>query len=266
MERNRALTASVWRSTDVCARNARHGADEKVLWMELSPARAGSVPLLIARPEAPRGPSPAVLWFHGLGVSKETHEKELRQLAGAGFVAVGVDAAGHGDRSVPALRDRIERASQEEALRLMLPLVELTARDIPAVVRFLTEQGIADERRIALAGISMGAFVVYRAVTIVQGIRAAVALLGSPEWPEGISPDSHPEAFRQTAVLSITAERDVNVPPQPARRFHATLARDADRSVPTRYVELTGAEHLLSPAHWTTAMTETLDWLRRFNS
>ena len=233
---------------------------------EASLTHVGTIPLLVVRPHGERGALPAVLWFHGLGVSKETHEKELRQLAAAGFLAVGVDAAGHGGRALPTLADRIDRASQEEALRLMLPLAELTARDVPAIVHALRDRGAADERRIALAGISMGAFVVYRAITVVQGIRAAVALLGSPEWPEGISPHWQPEAFRQTALLSVTAERDVNVPPGPARRFHARLKGDAARTAPHKYVELSGAGHLMAEEQWNVAMTETIEWLRRFHA
>ena len=227
--------------------------------------RAGNVPLLVVQPPG-KPPFPTVLWFHGLGVSKNTHEKELQQLAEAGFLAVGVDAAGHGERGLPTLNQRIQQATQEEALRLMLPLAELTARDVPLVVRALVEQGLADERRVALAGISMGAYVVYRAVALVQGIRAAVALLGSPEWPEGISPHWEPAGFRQTAILSITAERDVNVPPDGARAFHDVLDDDPARTAPALYLELPGASHLLSEEHWRRAMTETVSWLRLFNA
>lgn len=234
--------------------------------MPVSRARAGSVPLLIVRPAAGSGPFPAVLWFHGLGVSKDTHQQELQEISDAGFLAVGVDAAGHGERSLASLSDRIAQASQDEALRLMLPLAELTARDVPLIVRTLRDDGLADERRIAVAGISMGAYTVYRAVAMVQGIRAAVALLGSPEWPEGISPHWHPEAFRQTAILSITAEDDASVPPDGARRFHAALASDARRTAPARYLELRGGQHLLSDEHWKTARREMIDWLHRFNT
>lgn len=193
---------------------------------------AGHVPLLFVRPRSGSLPLPTVLWFHGLGVSKETHDKELQQLADTGFLAAGVDAAGHGERALPTLPDRIARATQDDALRLMLPLAELTARDVPGVVQYLRDHHGADERRIALAGISMGAFVVYRAVTIVQEIRAAVALLGSPEWPEGISPHWKPEAFRHTAMLSILAEQDVNVP----RRGAFMRCSNATQSAPHLHV------------------------------
>ena len=227
--------------------------------------KVGSIPLLISTPKTEERPLPTVLWFHGLGVAKETHEKELRQLAKAGFLAVGVDAAGHGERTLPSLKERVDRATQNEALRLMLPLVELTARDVPAIVQRLAHDGLADERRIALAGISMGAFVVYRAITIVQGIRAAVALLGSPEWPEGISPHWHADRFRETALLSITAERDTNVPPAAARRFHEQLRHDPELSAPVQYLEVPGAGHLMDERQWTLAFGEAVAWLQRFN-
>ncbi len=45
---------------------------------------------------------PAVLWFHGLGMDKETHRKKLEQIARAGFLA------GHGERSLPDLDERID--------------------------------------------------------------------------------------------------------------------------------------------------------------
>ena len=147
----------------------------------------------------------------------------------------------------------------------MLPLIELTARDVPGVVRGLREAGLADERRIALVGISMEAFVVYRALALVQGIRAAVALLGSPEWPEGISPHWRLEVLRDTALLSVTAERDSNVPPDGARRFHARLEGDNERRAPARYLEIAGAEHLMTEPQWRMAMDATVAWLRRHN-
>lgn len=229
------------------------------------PAMPQRIPTVVVQPPSGSPPYPTVLWFHGLGVSKETHRKELEQLAAVGFLAVGVDAAGHGERALPSLRQRLDDATQREALGLMLPLVELTARDVPLVVKRLCDEGLADERRIALVGISMGAFVVYRAIALVQGIRAAVALLGSPEWPEGVSPHRSPEAFRYTALLSITAEKDTNVPSAGARRFHAALERDSSRIAPAEHLKIRDAEHLMSESQWRDAMEATVDWLRRHN-
>lgn len=218
--------------------------------------RSGDAPLLLAMPDGARPPLPAVLWFHGLSVDKETHRKELERIAGAGFLAVGVDAAGHGERRLPDLDARID-VSRGETIRFMLGLVEETAREVPGIVRALVDEGLADPERVALAGISMGGYVVYRALLEDSPARAAVAILGSPEWPRPDSPHLRLDAFRRVALLSITAENDENVPPGPARELHRKLG-ESDRA---RYVELAGAVHLMSEEDWERTMAETLRWL-----
>lgn len=232
--------------------------------IEFRSERKEGVPLLLAQPSTGEGPLPTVLWFHGFGVDKETHRKELAQLAGAGFLAVGMDAAGHGERRLPDLDARTD-APRAEALRTAVELAEATAREVPAVVRALAAEGLADGARVAVAGISMGAFVVYRAVVEEPSLRAAVAILGSPEWPVGESPHRHLEAFRRVALLSITAELDENVPPGPARELHRRLAEGHPRPELARYVELPGAVHLMGAADWDTTMAETLRWLAAHN-
>ncbi|HEX8362539.1 MAG TPA: alpha/beta fold hydrolase [Longimicrobium sp.] len=222
--------------------------------------RAGDAPLLLAVPPGVPRPMPAVLWFHGLSVDKETHRKELEQIARAGFLAVGVDAAGHGERRLPDLDARID-VSREETIRFMLGLVEETAREVPAIVRALMEEGLADPGRVAAVGISMGGYLLYRSVVEEPSLRAAVAILGSPEWPEGDSPHRHLDAFRRTALLSITAEHDENVPPGPARALHRRLGE----SVRAHYLELPGAVHLMCAEDWERTMDETLRWLALHN-
>lgn len=219
------------------------------------------VPLLLAFPPAGDAPHPAVLWFHGFGVDKEVHRKELEQLARAGFLAVGVDAAGHGERRLPDL-DARQAAPHDEALRTMIDLAAQTADEVPSIVRALADGGLADAERVGVVGVSMGGYVVYQAVLVEPSIHAAVAILGSPEWPEGDSPHRHLNGFRHTALLSITAERDKNVPPAAARELHRRLAMTHPEAS-QKYVELAGAVHLMSEEHWKQAMDETLRWLTR---
>jgi pimeloyl-ACP methyl ester carboxylesterase len=109
--------------------------------------------------------------------------------------------------------------------------------------------------------VSMGGYVVYRAVLAEPGIRAAVSILGSPDWPHGDSPHRHLDGLRRAALLSITGERDENVPPAAARELHRRLA-EADQALPLhRYVELPGAVHLMGEDDWNRTMDETLRWL-----
>lgn len=224
---------------------------------------AGDVPLLLAVPADARPPLPAVLWFHGFGVDKETHRAELERIAGAAFLAVGVDAAGHGERRLPDL-DARQAAPRDEALRTMIELASATADEVPAIVRALAEEGLADADRVAAAGVSMGGYVVYRAVLVEPSIRAAVAILGSPEWPHGDSPHRHPHALAGTALLSVTAGSDQNVPPAAARRLHEALAA-LSPATRQRYVEIAGAEHLMNGGQWELAMRQMLRWLALHN-
>lgn len=223
------------------------------------------VPLLIAAPDGSAGPLPLVLWHHGFSASKASHRNELARVAALGLRAAGVDAVGHGARRFPDWDDRLDAARRGppgSVFRFMLSIAASTADETPALVDALAREGLADPARVSLVGISLGGYVAYRALLRLPTLRAVVALLGSPEWPDDDpgSPHLYAEAFRQTAILSITAERDASVPPEEARRFHEALGA----SEHARYLELPGAEHLMSAEHWARAMDETVGWLATF--
>ena len=154
-------------------------------------------------------------------------------------------------------------AARGGALEVMLTLARETAAEVPGIVAALAAEGLADPARVSMAGVSMGGFLVYLAAPLVPGLRAAVAMLGSPEWPAHDSAHLRPDAFHDVALLSITAERDVNVPPEPARRFHDALAGSHPRPERARHVELPDAEHLMREEQWRAMMDAMMEWLRR---
>ncbi|HEX7151926.1 MAG TPA: hypothetical protein VF618_10595 [Thermoanaerobaculia bacterium] len=215
-----------------------------------------TAPALIVDPEGT--PKTTLLWFHGLSVAKETHLPELQRCARAGIRAVGLDAAGHGERRLPDFEARFA-GSQAEVLPHVVDLALQTAHEIPAIIDAL---GVS---RIAVAGVSFGAFIVYRALTIDPRITAGVALLGNPRWPHDESPDQFLTAYYPKALLSITAERDVNVPPHDARAFHEALTPHyAAQPERLRYQDLPGAAHLLSAAEWDVCIDATIAWVLRW--
>jgi uncharacterized protein len=230
--------------------------------VEFTPRTLASVPALVATAPGRTQSLPLVFWFHGLGANAATHEPELAALADAGFLAVGVDAVGHGRRRFPDLDQRTAGA-QSQALDTAIHCANETALEIPAIIRELADEGLVDSSRIAAVGISMGAYLLYRALVVGPGIRTAVALLGSPEWPHPDSPHVHLDAFRRTALLSIVAERDVNVPPAATRRLHERLDEVDPASESHRCVVLPNAVHLMNGNDWHMTMTLTLSWLLR---
>lgn len=189
-------------------------------------------------------PRRAVLWFHGFNADAATHRPELERFARAGFDAYAVDAVGHGSRRWPDLDARVA-APREEAKRTMLDLADATAAEVSAIVDQL---GIEE---VGIAGVSMGGYVVYRALLVEPRIRAAVAILGSPEGLDYAR-------FAGLPLLSITAGCDENVPPHAARALHEFLGNAA-----TNYLELPGAQHLMNGEEWDRAIDAAIAFLRR---
>lgn len=223
-------------------------------------ATIAGVPVLIAEPLHAAAPYRTVLWFHGFRADALAHAGELERCAAMGFLAVGIDAVGHGARLAPDLSARVV---SDGALPVMFDLADRTIDELPALVGELAAERGADGARVSVVGVSMGAFLVYRAIARGLPIRAAAALLGSPEWSGANSPHLAIESFGTVALLSVTAEHDENVPPEAARRLH--MALDLRFSAAQhRYVELPGSGHLTPPPSWEHAMRETMNWLQRF--
>ena len=228
------------------------------------------VPVLIATPghppdDRPASPRPAVLWMHGFRADALAHAPELERCAALGFVAVGVDAVDHGARSSPQLVERLQR-SAHGALPVMLEVMEATVLELPAVIDALVAGHDVDRDRVSLVGISMGGFLAYRAVAAGVPLQSVVALLGAPEWPGDSSAHRSLSLRGDVALLSITAEHDVSVPPAAVFRLHESLAAVPTRTAAHRHHELVGAGHLTNAAQWGEAMAETMAWLERYGS
>jgi hypothetical protein len=206
-----------------------------------------------------------VLFFHGLGGSKEVNERELGVFAERGLFAVGLDAVGQGERRYADFDERFAPGNprlEEEFLQV----VEATANEVPGVLDALVSLG-ADPERLGISGVSQGGFICYRALLLDRRLRVAVALLGSPEWalPMRESPHHHLEDFFPVALFSQTAGLDDVVHPSLARNFHERLeplyARAPER---LRYREFPLSGHMMRPEDWDEAIRDAADWLLRF--
>lgn len=233
------------------------------LGLTVTRQRLEQVPLLLvsegdALEAAQRG---TILVFHGLGASKDVQLPDLASLAQHGFLAVGVDNVGHGARRHPDFDERFSQGNPAYNEAFLEAVLE-TAQEVPALVDALTRQGFIEDERLGAVGISMGGYITYTAVTLEPRLKAAVAIVGSPEWlldrPE--SPHRHLEAFAHVALLSQTAGRDEVVPGRYARIFHERLERlYNDHAARFAYIDYPASDHLLG-ADWDRLWERTLGW------
>lgn len=202
-----------------------------------------------------------ILFFHGLGASKDVQLNDLENLAKHGFMAVGVDNVGHGDRRHPDFDKRLSQDNssyEEEFLRA----VEATAHEVPELVEALMQAGYIEQERVGALGISMGGFITYAAVLHEPRLKAAVTLVASPKWrlDRLESPHDRLEGFSAIRLLSLTGGRDTTVPSTPTREFHERLKSFyPDYHERFAYTEYPESDHLLE-ADWPHCWAQTLEW------
>lgn len=193
-------------------------------------SEVGSIPLRTWAPEAPS--IGAVLLFHGLRASSESNDREARWLVARGLTVIGVDAPHHGRRHSPVL------GNMPDALSLaghyvLLRLLREARVEIPALVDHAQALGHA---RVAIAGVSFGAFIALAAGVVEPRLAAIVSVLGTPDWTprDGVIPDDlraavaespllYPHAFPPRPLLLLNGALDDNVRPGPARELAAKL-------------------------------------------
>ena len=231
--------------------------------------RIGSIPVHAVALDK-RRERPVVLFYHGLHTSKEVHTTELNALAQRGFLALGVDFQGHGERSAGDMSTYLKLAPwPNQAFNLILPTLE----EIPFILDFLHLEGY---RRFALAGISLGGLLAFGAPLVERRLEAVVAILGCPHWgavpgsarrnrgnPRYLrrSPHRFPSHFGSVRLLAWNAALDEQIVTAQTRAFMEDLRRRFPTHTGLEYVEFPESGHIMRPQDWKEGWNLTLDWL-----
>jgi dienelactone hydrolase len=230
------------------------GVEERLVTLAGVPALAA-----FTGEPAHRAERGTVLLLHGFTAAKEMQRTEAHSLARNGYLAVTLDAVGHGVRR-PA--DFEERFTPERAERSFFELVQQGAGEMTAVLDALVGLGWAHPGHVGACGISMGGITLFGAIAAGCAIDAAVTIVATPRWRQ-VSPSPHDQLdrFFPTALFMQTATDDVTVSPIGARELHRDLLpRYATAPERLRYLEHRGEPHMFSEHAWHLAWQETLAW------
>lgn len=135
---------------------------------------AGVPVLHVVKSEKQDARLPLIFFIHGFTSAKEHNLHFGYLLAEAGYRAVLPDALFHGER---------DKGLSERKLQLSFwDIVVRTITEIEEMKNDLVSRGLADPERIGLAGTSMGGIVTFGALAVYPWVRAAVALMGCPNY------------------------------------------------------------------------------------
>jgi pimeloyl-ACP methyl ester carboxylesterase len=265
-----ATIVAEWPPTDTTL-STRHSLLRRELRFMYREQRrlAGAPALLIGQGPPYRG---TVLMYHGLGSNKEAMEKELYSLADRKFLAVGIDAVGHGERRYPDYDERMKSADSHSEF---LSMVRQSADEVSDILEALrsSSEGLG---KFGLIGISMGGCIAFAAAVNRPGLGAVAPILATPDWSMGgrrpvskkwlqDSPHLTPEWFNPLPLLIQNAGKDEHVSPEPAREF-AEEARRYYHQTPHHlvYKEYPESGHFMRPKDWHEMWDQTMDWFERF--
>lgn len=213
-----------------------------------------------------------IIILHGLYVQKETQINELRSLAQNGFNAFAVDAPHHGSRSDGYL-EIMKSSSASERHQMLLGIVQQQACEIERIVSFCRSN---HNKRVAVIGISMGAFSVFGSLKGSILPDACVPILGSPDWtdpskaldePKSILELSGPmhsiEKIAKTSLMIVNAGLDDVVSPQASRSFVKKMQKTYEKEPQNLvYNEYPESNHSMREVDWNNAWEKILLWLK----
>jgi uncharacterized protein len=233
------------------------------------------IPAVWVEPDAT--PAATALWLPPLSTNKEWVLPFLRELAGAGFLAVSFDPWQHGERGVESSEELRARVFSGGFRRHMWPILGQTTLDALRVLDHF------DSGDVVAGGVSMGGDVAVALAGIDPSVSRVATIVSTPDWtrpgmreladpskdlPQGdaddyaqwfynqLDPMSHVERYaRGQPILFECGGDDQHVPADGALRF----AEAAGDSVQVNVRPGLGHMDAMTPE----VLQSCLDWLSR---
>jgi len=140
---------------------------------------------------------PLIFFIHGFTSAKEHNLHFAYHFAEKGYRAILPEAVLHGERG--------GSKPDEELVYDFWDIVIQTIKEAGILKEELVKMGLADEARIGMAGTSMGGIVTLGCLTQYDWIKAAVSLMGSPNY-EGFASMQIGQIQKSGGNLPFTSE------------------------------------------------------------
>jgi len=228
--------------------------------------------------------APLVIFVHGFESAKEHNLHYAYLLAEKGFRVVLPEIMFHGERQ--------KDSSKMEVMFKFWEIILKTIHEIDVIKNYYVQNGYTDPERIGLVGTSMGGIITCGALTKYPWIKAAVVLMGSPNYEEfaleqiqklknnGIKIpltdeelqkqisvlhefdlSKHPEILEKRPILFWHGAKDNMVPYQPTYDYYKKI-QTLYANVPDRleFITDTKSGHKVSRE----GLLKTVDWFERW--
>lgn len=223
------------------------------------------VPALVTEGESK---NTVVIILHGSDVSKETSQTDMQRLEEAGFWSVCIDAPHHGERS-DGYMEIAGRCSPREQYLMMLHVVHQEASEVVELIKYYKLLG----KKVALLGISMGAYAVFATLRLCKEADLYATFMGNPDFrfkdgitysiPEITGPIDYPDEVFPANLFMVNALQDEFVDPNGARKFYNRLqTKYQNTPEKIRLLEYPHSSHIMRSEDWFDAWNKFIEKLK----
>ncbi|MHC1747691.1 MAG: alpha/beta hydrolase family protein [Cellulosilyticaceae bacterium] len=225
---------------------------------------------------------PLVIIAHGFNSNKFGGTNYALQLANEGFAVLCFDMAKHGDR-YDGFMETI--TCDAEFGMALFTIIEESYKDVQILIEAFGNDSRIDIERICLSGLSHGANLCYYALSKNEKIKAAVSILGSPNFTDlivysmekesqsdftddkekellsfvkGLDPYKYLLNDEKRPMLIINAENDDDVPSEFSKRFFEPYKATHSESTSTIDLYIADEFHFVSSE----MIEKAIEWIK----
>lgn len=227
---------------------------------------------------------PLIFLIHGLTGKKENMVEYGLEFAKEGFYLCLFDAYMHGELKSDTINNLDDYINLKP--NLFFNIHDETAKNINILLDSYANSKSTDWNRVGLTGISMGGLVIFKYLTNYyrENIKAAVPMLGSPAWYNGITnymstmnkPDFYSQEdldylkkiepfnviknIKNVPLLMLNGENDSTIPIKDIRICFNTLRENYINEDRLKLIEYPGIGHQVTDD----MVNETKIWFKKF--